>query len=92
MEVVDDHSNHTSGASLKAGVSPKSGESTVTRHSTAVGTFSVIAEGQHIEPLAFARWIRQLATLKPEHGVLYRLVQLLEISSNCTFYARQYRV
>jgi hypothetical protein len=74
MDVVKDHT---------AGVSPKSGESTATRHSTAVGTFSVIAEGQHIEPLAFARWIRQLATLKPEDGVLYRLVQLLEVFIYC---------
>lgn len=42
------------------------------RHNSQIGSFSIVRKGMEVEPLAFARWIRVIATLPPEKGRLYR--------------------
>eukprot|EP00931_Biecheleriopsis_adriatica_P086094 TRINITY_DN6081_c0_g1_i1.p1 TRINITY_DN6081_c0_g1~~TRINITY_DN6081_c0_g1_i1.p1 ORF type:complete len:804 (+),score=178.45 TRINITY_DN6081_c0_g1_i1:38-2413(+) len=42
------------------------------RHDTQIGSFSIVRKGMEVEPLAFARWVRIIATLPPEKGRLYR--------------------
>lgn len=41
-------------------------------HDKEIGSFSLVHRGMEVEPLAFARWVRVIATLPPEQGVLYR--------------------
>lgn len=41
-------------------------------HDTDVGSFSIVRKGVEVEPLAFARWVRVIATLPVEKGNLYR--------------------
>lgn len=42
------------------------------RHDSQIGSFSIVRKGMEVEPLAFARWVRVIATLPTEKGHLYR--------------------
>ncbi|CAK0909325.1 unnamed protein product [Prorocentrum cordatum] len=42
------------------------------RHDEEIGSFSIVRRGVEVEPLAFARWVRVLATLPEDKGRVYR--------------------
>lgn len=42
------------------------------RHDSAISSFSIVRKGVEVEPLAFARWVRIIATLPEAQGKLYR--------------------
>jgi len=42
------------------------------RHESDIGSFSIVKRGVEIDPLAFARWVRVIATLPEQQGILYR--------------------
>jgi len=42
------------------------------RHDNEIGSFSIVRKGMEVDALAFARWIRIIATLPEEQGKLYR--------------------
>lgn len=50
------------------------------RHNSQIGSFSIVRKGMEVEPLAFARWIRVIATLPKEKGRLYRSKGVLAAS------------
>jgi len=51
-----------------------------THHNKQVGSFSLIREGVAVRPLAFARWMRKVASAKREEvGVLYRSKAVLAV-------------
>ncbi|CAM9289505.1 unnamed protein product [Chrysoparadoxa australica] len=49
------------------------------RHGAAVGTFSITKPGHEVDALQFARWVRLLATLPEDKGVLYRCKAVLAV-------------
>lgn len=51
-----------------------------TRHDAEIGSFSIVRKGVEIETLAFARWIRVIATLPEEKGKLYRSKGVLAVA------------
>lgn len=42
------------------------------QHDSEIGSFSIVRSGAEVEPLAFARWVRVIATLPEAQGKLYR--------------------
>jgi len=48
------------------------GHDKTSRHDNEIGSFSIVRQAHEVEPLAFARWIRIIATLPEEQGKLYR--------------------
>ncbi|KAG5182154.1 CobW/HypB/UreG, nucleotide-binding domain-containing protein [Tribonema minus] len=58
------------------------GKAEASRHSSAVGTFSLLRPRREVEALSFARWVRQLAILKPEDGALCKAVLAVAGSPN----------
>jgi len=48
------------------------GHSKGSRHDSEIGSFSIVRKGLEVEPLAFARWVRVIATLPEDKGKLYR--------------------
>lgn len=49
-------------------------------HDSQIGSFSIVRKGMEVEPLAFARWIRVIATLPEDKGRLYRSKGVLAAS------------
>jgi len=67
---TEDHGGHGGGhGTAHAG---GHGHNVALRHDNEIGSFSITRKGVEVEPLAFARWIRVIATLPPELGNLYR--------------------
>lgn len=50
------------------------------QHNPQIGSFSIVRAKMEVEPLAFARWIRVIATLPKEKGRLYRSKGVLAAS------------
>jgi len=48
------------------------GHSHDSKHDNDIGSFSIVRKGAEVDFLAFARWIRIIATLPEEQGKLYR--------------------
>mmetsp|Transcript_100984 Transcript_100984/g.290496 ORF Transcript_100984/g.290496 Transcript_100984/m.290496 type:complete len:801 (+) Transcript_100984:99-2501(+) len=42
------------------------------RHDNEIGSFSIVRQNMEVDALAFARWVRIIATLPEEQGKLYR--------------------
>mmetsp|Transcript_55034 Transcript_55034/g.141672 ORF Transcript_55034/g.141672 Transcript_55034/m.141672 type:complete len:799 (-) Transcript_55034:367-2763(-) len=66
----DEDNGHGSGHTAAAGHGV--GHNAALRHDNEIGSFSIVRKGAEVEPLAFARWVRIIATLPPELGNLYR--------------------
>lgn len=50
------------------------------RHDSEIGSFSVVRHGVEIDSLAFARWVRAIATIPEEQGKLYRSKGVIAIA------------
>jgi G3E family GTPase len=60
------------------------------RHESDIGSFSIVKRGVEIDKLAFARWIRVIATLPAEQGILYRskgIIAAAGLSKKLIFHA-----
>mmetsp|Transcript_26919 Transcript_26919/g.60563 ORF Transcript_26919/g.60563 Transcript_26919/m.60563 type:complete len:792 (-) Transcript_26919:179-2554(-) len=64
------HEDHGGGHGTGHGRGHGHGHSS--RHDSAIGSFSIVRKGMEVDPLAFARWVRIIATLPEEQGKLYR--------------------
>jgi G3E family GTPase len=73
----DAHSHHDHADGHGDACDERCAEDHESRHSAAVGSFSIVREGFEVDMLLFAQWMRQLATLDPELGLLYRSKALL---------------
>ncbi|CAM9226310.1 unnamed protein product [Ectocarpus sp. 6 AP-2014] len=58
------------------------GHSHDTRHSSQVGTFSLVKKSTEVLSLPFARWVRSLAFLPREKGVLFRSKAVLAVAGS----------
>ena len=55
----------------------------VLMHNKHVGSFSLVRPGRVVEPLLFARWMRRVASAKPEEvGTLYRSKAVLAVAGS----------
>mmetsp|Transcript_57760 Transcript_57760/g.137493 ORF Transcript_57760/g.137493 Transcript_57760/m.137493 type:complete len:785 (-) Transcript_57760:213-2567(-) len=61
---------------------PGHGHAHDSRHDTDIGSFSIVRKGMEVDLLAFARWVRIIATLPPEQGVLYRSKGVLAVAGS----------
>ncbi|CAM9196988.1 unnamed protein product, partial [Scytosiphon promiscuus] len=58
------------------------GHSHDTRHSSQVGTFSLVKKSTEVLALPFARWVRSLAFLPKDKGVLFRSKAVLAVAGS----------
>eukprot|EP00903_Cladosiphon_okamuranus_P021241 g19514.t1 len=58
------------------------GHSHDTRHSSQVGTFSLVKRSTEVLALPFARWVRSLAFLPKDKGVLFRSKAVLAVAGS----------
>ncbi|CAM9141456.1 unnamed protein product [Ectocarpus sp. 12 AP-2014] len=58
------------------------GHSHDTRHSSQVGTFSLVKKSTEVLALPFARWVRSLAFLPREKGLLFRSKAVLAVAGS----------
>eukprot|EP01062_Namystynia_karyoxenos_P019316 TRINITY_DN17253_c0_g1_i1.p1 TRINITY_DN17253_c0_g1~~TRINITY_DN17253_c0_g1_i1.p1 ORF type:complete len:901 (+),score=293.26 TRINITY_DN17253_c0_g1_i1:70-2703(+) len=66
------HSHSHGGAPCDGGGGCDHAHSVDSRHSSQVGSFSIVREDQEVDILEFSRWVRSLSRLTPDRGKLYR--------------------
>ncbi|CAM9765787.1 unnamed protein product [Ectocarpus fasciculatus] len=80
-----DHGGHADGTGNGEGCNldhDHTGHSHDTRHSSQVGTFSLVKKSTEVLALPFARWVRSLAFLPREKGVLFRSKAVLAVAGS----------
>ncbi|CAB1108097.1 unnamed protein product [Ectocarpus sp. CCAP 1310/34] len=83
--VDHDHGGHADGTLDGEGCNLEhdhTGHSHDTRHSSQVGTFSLVKKSTEVLALPFARWVRSLAFLPREKGLLFRSKAVLAVAGS----------
>mmetsp|Transcript_34411 Transcript_34411/g.78444 ORF Transcript_34411/g.78444 Transcript_34411/m.78444 type:complete len:806 (-) Transcript_34411:67-2484(-) len=80
-ECHEDH-GHGGGHEVQAAHGAAHGHGHSSRHDTDIGSFSIVRRGVEVDRLAFARWVRIIATLPEEQGILYRSKAVLAVAGS----------